>query len=849
MGITSWATGRDEKESDVYANYDEISEVTSRISKIVSDMNSSISIIEDAVNELNKCKGIGEYIQPVNVAGVTETLNFYREQIANIGNDITTKAESIKVYEEASWLEKGASTFTMVGAKILEGSLKVFEDMGDGIVSVVGWIAPKDSGLENACKTFVEKDLSHDAFSAYYDSEFAKKSIITEDSGIAGVSKFAGQLGTFILLGNGVSKLAGNLTQSESALLRSAGTFAQSEKRLDVLQAGLEGMGVGTAEKLKKGLSMDESVIGGMKRATIQGGSAWAVGTLIQKGIKMFKARKAMKGTANITDDALDLTVRNTGDIGEGAAIQFKRSMIGTANDNIEILTEGAVDGASKNISGVVSHVDDVITKQGDDVLRLASKGDNATSFAIRNMDNAGESAVTKFKRSVTSTIDDDVKILTEESVEGVTGRVPATIPGVSSQTDEVASQVFKSVDNRIIPSNSDNVVRVFAGNSDEVIDVTSGIAKKVVSTSDSSSGVRKFADEYLENLDEMRSRNISFEKYCELKGSPIKYTESKAAAGELFQDAKGEMHAIINRVGSQSGIKQKYLNEADKAIDNYVFSVSDNIMGVKSKVKAAFKKGGLSDEASEELWDVYKYKAMKNSDTTAQEMFNSVSKYMTPEETERITKIINNNDSYATKLINGATQAQKDAVYVYTKNGFEEFNSILTGDVKNYYMKYYEKNGISQEGMLKNVYEEALGGKFGSDPTQAVNELQQLVSDNKIQQDIIVHRVTQSFGTIDKAKKLQVGGTFTNPGFTSATASLEDVNNIIAQKGYPKFRLDIFVPAGSNAAYIEPLSGVGSYFQNEVLINPNSTLTITDIVRNVKYGNSEIIVLKCILS
>ena len=43
-------------------------------------------------------------------------------------------------------------------------------DLANGVVSFVGWLAPKDSGLEKACTDFVKKEWSHDAFNFYYKS-------------------------------------------------------------------------------------------------------------------------------------------------------------------------------------------------------------------------------------------------------------------------------------------------------------------------------------------------------------------------------------------------------------------------------------------------------------------------------------------------------------------------------------------------------------------------------------------------------------------------------------------------------------------------------------------------------
>lgn len=59
----------------------------------------------------------------------------------------------------------------------------------------------------------------------------------------------------------------------------------------------------------------------------------------------------------------------------------------------------------------------------------------------------------------------------------------------------------------------------------------------------------------------------------------------------------------------------------------------------------------------------------------------------------------------------------------------------------------------------------------------------------------------------------------------------------------------DIIVPGGSNAAYIEPLSNVGEYFQNEILFNAGSRLTIIEDAKQIKIGKKLITVVKCLLN
>ena len=62
MGFMSWLTGRDEKESDVYANYDKVSDVVSEITTIATtNVSNAQTEVDSAIQALNSVKGM-EYL-------------------------------------------------------------------------------------------------------------------------------------------------------------------------------------------------------------------------------------------------------------------------------------------------------------------------------------------------------------------------------------------------------------------------------------------------------------------------------------------------------------------------------------------------------------------------------------------------------------------------------------------------------------------------------------------------------------------------------------------------------------------------------------------------------------------
>lgn len=302
MGFMSWLTGRDEKQSDVYANFEKVDTVVENIKSVgKNEVETARDAVHEAMNKLNNVNGLAEYVGTVNIGDFDDVFDGIASGIEEIGNQIQAKANDIKTYEESEWYEKLGSTFAMGAAKFGEGILSVAEDIGDGVVSVVGWVAPKDSGFEKSCSDFVEKEWSHDAFNFYYESDFAKKSTFTEDSAAAAGFKIAGSTTGYLALGGVASGFGGSMAaNSTGSISKAAGTFMKSTTRMNTLSAGLSGMGSGTEANLHKGLSMNDAAWEGAKQGASQAVVAYGFGKLGEKGQK----KQAIKEAQNNVDEA-----------------------------------------------------------------------------------------------------------------------------------------------------------------------------------------------------------------------------------------------------------------------------------------------------------------------------------------------------------------------------------------------------------------------------------------------------------------------------------------------------------------------------------------------------------------
>ena len=456
MGFLSWLTGRDEKESDVYANFDKVADVVSNIKNIgTNEVESARDEINDALDALNNVNGVAQYVGTVTPGAFNGVFESVASSITQIGDQLQSKADDIKVYEESSWLEKLGSSICMGAAKLGEGILSVAEDLGDGIVSVVGWVAPKDSGLENACKGFVEKEWSHDAFNFYYNSEFAKKSTFTEDSGAASALKITGAVaGTIALtaatMGAGEA-LAGVSTATKAgAIAAKAGTIMQSGLKVSTGIAALSGMGSGTEAGLKRGLDFDGAAWEGAKQGAVQGAIAYGVGKVSlgiadkAQGGQVADAKAALKagtGTqAQVTEAqlALEKSVYAGGKLGSKA---YDVGYSGMKN----VVENGVVKGTMMNAGAVLKGAAAVPGKAVGAVKDGVAAAKDGITGAVNTVKNGGiKTAVSEGAGKISSgakAVGETVKNAVTHPVDTIKS-VPGAIKGAAGAVAGAAGKV-----------------------------------------------------------------------------------------------------------------------------------------------------------------------------------------------------------------------------------------------------------------------------------------------------------------------------------------------------------------------------------------------------------------------
>ena len=116
QSLLGWITGRDPKESDVYANYDKVETVSNKIRDISKNqVLTAQESIYAAFNQLNSVKGLAEYVGTIEVGNYDTVFTSIGSTIEDIAAQLDGKAEDIKKYEESSLLEKGLSKSSAKG--------------------------------------------------------------------------------------------------------------------------------------------------------------------------------------------------------------------------------------------------------------------------------------------------------------------------------------------------------------------------------------------------------------------------------------------------------------------------------------------------------------------------------------------------------------------------------------------------------------------------------------------------------------------------------------------------------------------------------------------------------------
>lgn len=455
--VWGWLSGRDPSQHELYLNFEKVEQVTTEINNIaVTQVGNAEDAFNEALNRLNKVHGLADYVGTVDPAKYTGVFESITQTVSAIGGGITEKAEAIKKYEESSALEKFGSTLTMGLCKVGEGILSVVEDLGDGVVSLAGFVggALGAKDFQEGCAKFVKSEWSHDAFNFYYNSEFAKSSAFTEDSKLAGGLKIVGKTAGYLFAG-GVMAGTGAASAVGAAVHASTTTVGAT------MVAGLSGLGSGTESGLNSGKSFNAAFGQGVITGTASAALAFGAGKLsegvaaknylkangqkdasLKDGFSYLKG-KAVEGTERYKEGLKEATKKG---IENGGGAKYAKAWSKVNNQYTIDLGDG------QSLQGY----NDIFTSAGKktkDMLNikdLAKMDDKIAKNLLKSQaDDIGANVLKESK--------DEIAEKGAQSTISKTTQEAKRLPGQSA--DEVASESFngeaQDMASKYLPTNS----------------------------------------------------------------------------------------------------------------------------------------------------------------------------------------------------------------------------------------------------------------------------------------------------------------------------------------------------------------------------------------------------------
>ena len=295
----------------------------------------------------------------------------------------------------------------------------------------------------------------------------------------------------------------------------------------------------------------------------------------------------------------------------------------------------------------------------------------------------------------------------------------------------------------------------------------------------------------YKINVEEFSESIICKERFEQLKNNNIDgplRLDSQEMVSVMFNDPKQFMISKLN------DLSQKY------AYDSQLVSEIEYL-------KHKFSNEGINIISDE---DVY----------------NSVFKYLEVDD----QKIVN--DMYASGLspTNRYTFEEKDLIQSYTYSAGPAITAYCRGTK-------IEFKGRIFDGTSKFATEDYIARGFGAinkleslsdniEVDKFVNKMDEIINkSNPIPEDMIVYRsVNGLYCDGNKLSTFDVGQRFNDKAYVSTSAlptKISSNSNIL---------LEIEVPKGTKAAYLESFTGVKNYGQQEILLGRNSEFEISDV-------------------
>ena len=347
----------------------------------------------DMINNARGAENISVDFTPIT--GYQSSVIDYIETMAK---EIKGKAQEIEEYQDAPWYKKLFATIGMGALKLVEGLASFVEQIGDGLVSIVGFIGGIfSSDFRDCIGEFVKKDWVGDTTAKWYEEGWLKSvnkySIMSHESTAANVLKGIGVAAGYVVL---------------SVCTAGAGTAVSLGVSAAAAAAG--GIGSGTQAGLQAGKTFNQAFGQGVKQGAVAaattlvvGGVANKLGALTKGGSAVLNSADEVTGALVNSSDEIANALVNSGDEVTNALVNSGDEVTNALVNSSDEVTTALANNADEVGNAVANSADEV----GNAAANSADEVGNAIANSGDEVANAGKQTIgQKINAKVNSGID-----------------------------------------------------------------------------------------------------------------------------------------------------------------------------------------------------------------------------------------------------------------------------------------------------------------------------------------------------------------------------------------------------------------------------------------------------------
>ena len=227
-----------------------------RVSSAISELSSACNAlkntgadIQQGISTIQSARG-AEYLD-LKFGGMATYPEEAIRYIDNISDQIRAKATEIEEYNDASFFSKLFGTAGMGLSKLAEGFASGFENIGDGIVTIAGFIGGIfNSDFKKSCDEYVAKDHVGNFFAENINGEgtwINKHSFFSSDGTMANIFKGVASIGQKILTATiaPISTTVGTIHEVKTNIFGSNKSEKSSEHKSESLLDAIAAAAIG----------------------------------------------------------------------------------------------------------------------------------------------------------------------------------------------------------------------------------------------------------------------------------------------------------------------------------------------------------------------------------------------------------------------------------------------------------------------------------------------------------------------------------------------------------------------------------------------------------------------------